>query len=350
MDAAANDPVPNDPVPNDPVPNDPVPNDADRDYYDEDSYDEDSYDGDSYDGDSYGTDSYGTAAPDSDYDSPAPRYRPGRGGYDAEAAEAAAAARYVFRQRLVLGLALLAVATGLAAGGLALTNGWYVHAAVDLCLLGYLAYLRRQVRLEQSIRTRRAARMAGSRYTGTAGSALGSPLLEDPLGDEPEWDEVRPERRRGTDRRSRRGRSRRRPTVGEEVAARAASRRRGEADARYANVDYDSDSDSDGDYDSDADYDDADYDDADYDDADYDETDYDETDYDDYDETADREVAGAVGQDDFTDQVPALPRLRPTAPPERPRGTVVLELDDEDPELHELDSQLLRGYRRASGQ
>ncbi|MDT7633688.1 MAG: hypothetical protein QOI50_5618 [Pseudonocardiales bacterium] len=304
--------------------NDPVPNDADQDYYDEDSYD----------GDSYGTDSYDTAAPDSDYHPPAPRYRPGRGGYDAEAAEVAAAARYVFRQRLVLGLALLAVATGLAAGGLALTNGWYVHAAVDLCLLGYLAYLRRQVRLEQSIRARRAARMAGSRYSGTAGSALGSPLLEDPLGDEPEWDEVRPERRRGTDRPSRRGRSRRRPTVGEEVAARAASRRRGEADARYANVDYDSDSDGDSDADYDAD--------ADYDDADYDETDYDET--------ADREVAGAVGQDDFTDQVPALPRLRPTAPPERPRGTVVLELDDEDPELHELDSQLLRGYRRASGQ
>jgi hypothetical protein len=311
--------------------NDPVPNDADRDYFDRDSYGKDSYDADSY-----GTDSYDTAAPDSDYHPQAPRYRPGRGGYDAEAAEAAAAARYVFRQRLVFGLALLAVATGLAAGGLALANGWYVHAAVDLCLLGYLAYLRRQVRLEQSIRARRAARMAGSRYSGTAGSALGSPLLEDPLGDEPEWDEARPERRRGTDRPSRRGRSRR-PTVGEEVAARAASRRRGEADARYANVDYDSDSDSDsdGDYDSDADYDDA---------------DYDETDYDDYDETADREVAGAVGQDDFTDQVPALPRLRPTAPPERPRGTVVLELDDEDPELHELDSQLLRGYRRASGQ
>jgi hypothetical protein len=303
--------------------NDPVPNDADQDYYDEDSYGTDSY----------GTDSYGTAAPDSDYHSPAPRYRPGRGGYDAEAAEVAAAARYVFRQRLVLGLALLAVATGLAAGGLALTNGWYVHAAVDLCLIGYLAYLRRQVRLEQSIRTRRAARMAGSRYSRTAGSAPGSPLLEDPLGDEPEWDEARPERRRGTDRRSRRGRSRRRPTVGEEVAA----RRRGEADARYANVDYDSDSDGDSDADYDAD-------------ADYDDADYDETDYDDYDETADREVAGAVGQDDFTDQVPALPRLRPTAPPERPRGTVVLELDDEDPELHELDSQLLRGYRRASGQ
>ncbi|MDT7661467.1 MAG: hypothetical protein QOD04_1023, partial [Pseudonocardiales bacterium] len=66
--------------------NDPVPNDADRDYYDEDSYDRDTYGTDSY-----GTDSYGTAAPDSDYHSPAPRYRPGRGGYDAEAAEAAAA-------------------------------------------------------------------------------------------------------------------------------------------------------------------------------------------------------------------------------------------------------------------
>jgi hypothetical protein len=325
MDAAANDPASNDP---------------DRDY------EGDSYGTDSYDRDSYGTDSYGTAAPDSEYHPPAPRYRPGRGGYDAEAAEVAAAARYVFRQRLVLGLALLAVATGLAAGGLALATGWYVHAAVDLCLIGYLAYLRRQVRLEQSIRTRRAARMAGSRYSGTGGSALGSPLLEDPLGDEPEWDEVRPERRRGAERRSRRGRFRRRPTVGEEVAARAASRRRGEADARYEHADSDSDSDSGSD--SGADYDDSDSG-SDYDDYDAD-ADYD-GDYDgDYGEGADPAVAGAVAQDDFTDQVPALPRLRPTAPPERPRGTVVLELDDEDPELHELDSQLLRGYRRASGQ
>jgi hypothetical protein len=344
MDAAANDPASNDPdrdYDGDSYGTDSYDRDSyGTDSYGTDSYGTDSYGTDSYGTDSYGTDSYGTAAPDSEYHPPAPRYRPGRGGYDAEAAEVAAAARYVFRQRLVLGLALLAVATGLAAGGLALDTGWYVHAAVDLCLIGYLAYLRRQVRLEQYIRTRRAARMAGSRYSGTGGSALGSPLLEDPLGDEPEWDEVRPERRRGAERRSRRGRSRRRPTVGEEVAARAASRRRGEAGARYEHADSDSGSDSGADYDdSGSDYDDYDA------DADYD------GDYDgDYGEGADPAVAGAVAQDDFTDQVPALPRLRPTAPPERPRGTVVLELDDEDPELHELDSQLLRGYRRASGQ
>jgi hypothetical protein len=47
---------------------------------------------------------------------------------------------------------------------------------------------------------------------------------------------------------------------------------------------------------------------------------------------------------------PGLPRLPPSPLPERPRGTVVLELDDEDPELHDLDSQLRRGYRRAAGQ
>jgi hypothetical protein len=296
MDAAANAPVPNDRYPSD---------NYDRDSYDGDSYDGDSYDGDSYDGDSHEPGSYDPAAPGSvHYRSPAPRYRPGRGGYDAEAAEMAAAARYVFRQRLMLGLVLLAVATGLVAGGMGLTGGWFVHAAVDLCLIGYLAYLRRQVRLEQSIRSRRAARLAGGRHPGAAGSAPGSPLLEDPLGGDQGW---------GEERRARR------PRDSEYDAGHAET---GHAETGYAETGY-----------ADAEY----------------EDEYEE----DYDgEAADPELSddGTAYQDELDDQVPALPRLRPTAPPERPRGTVVLELDDEDPELHELDSQRLRGYRRASGQ
>lgn len=36
---------------------------------------------------------------------------------------------------------------------------WYAHGAIDLTLVSYLAYLRRQVRIEQEIRERRLARM-----------------------------------------------------------------------------------------------------------------------------------------------------------------------------------------------
>lgn len=89
------------------------------------------------------------------------QYRPGRGGYDPEAAELAAHARYVFRQRVVFGLlgaAVLTLALGFVSSLL-----WSVHAVLDTALIGYLAYLRRQVRIEEEVRNRRAARMAGSR-------------------------------------------------------------------------------------------------------------------------------------------------------------------------------------------
>jgi len=94
---------------------------------------------------------------------PAPdrRYRPGRGGFDPEAAEIAARAKYAFRQRVVLCLLLLAVVTAAAAGFLTSTL-WWAHGVVDLALVGYLVYLRRQVRIEAEIRQRRMARL-GSR-------------------------------------------------------------------------------------------------------------------------------------------------------------------------------------------
>ena len=40
---------------------------------------------------------------------------------------------------------------------------WWVHAALDVAVVGYLGYLRRQVRIEEEVRQRRAARLAGSR-------------------------------------------------------------------------------------------------------------------------------------------------------------------------------------------
>ena len=96
------------------------------------------------------------------WERPPARYRAGRGGFDAEAAALAARTRYAFRQRVVLAMLVTAVATGVVAA-VALRGLWWGHAAVDILLVGYLVYLRRQVRLEEAIRARRAARMAGTR-------------------------------------------------------------------------------------------------------------------------------------------------------------------------------------------
>lgn len=98
--------------------------------------------------------------PDLDY---APRpFRPGRGGYDPEGAAIAAQAKYAFRRRVVGSLLLLALATGLVAG-LVLPVLWWAHAAVDVTLVSYLGYLRRQVKIEEDVRARRQARLAQAR-------------------------------------------------------------------------------------------------------------------------------------------------------------------------------------------
>ena len=104
-----------------------------------------------------------TAITDDDYrdyeDTPRP-YRPGRGGYDAEAAAATARAKYAFRQRAVLALLVLAVLSALFAA-LVMPIVWWGHGGVDLLLVGYLSYLRRQVRIEADVRERRQARIRG---------------------------------------------------------------------------------------------------------------------------------------------------------------------------------------------
>jgi type II secretory pathway pseudopilin PulG len=102
------------------------------------------------------------------------RYRPGRGGFDPEAAALAAKAKYAFRQRVVLILLVTVLVTALAAG-LVLPVLWWVNGAADLALAAYLVYLRRQVHIEEEIRQRRLARLrAASRRT---------PRRADPLED-----------------------------------------------------------------------------------------------------------------------------------------------------------------------
>jgi hypothetical protein len=85
-------------------------------------------------------------------------YRPGRGGFDPAAAAASARAKYAIRQRIVLFIIVLAIATAVLA---ALTKPviWWAHGLLDIGLISYLSYLRRQVRIEDDIRQRRAARL-----------------------------------------------------------------------------------------------------------------------------------------------------------------------------------------------
>lgn len=92
---------------------------------------------------------------DSDFERP---FRPGRGGYDPETAAVIAQARYAFRRRVVAFLLFASIASGVVAGFL-YSVVWWGHAGVDLLLVGYLTYLRRQVRIEEEIRARRLARM-----------------------------------------------------------------------------------------------------------------------------------------------------------------------------------------------
>jgi hypothetical protein len=85
-------------------------------------------------------------------------FRRGRGGYDPESAALVAQAKYAFRRRVVAFLLIAAVTSGVVAG-VFYQPLWYGHAALDLMLVGYLTYLRRQVRIEEEIRARRLARL-----------------------------------------------------------------------------------------------------------------------------------------------------------------------------------------------
>nr|WP_245694309.1 gephyrin-like molybdotransferase receptor GlpR [Actinopolyspora mzabensis] len=98
--------------------------------------------------------------PDSEEAGSGRRYRPGRGGFDPDAAALAARTKYARRQRIVLAMLAVAVVTAVLAG-LSWSTLWWVHGLTDLLLIGYLGYLRKQVRIEEDVRSRRLARLSG---------------------------------------------------------------------------------------------------------------------------------------------------------------------------------------------
>lgn len=86
-----------------------------------------------------------------------------RNRYESKAAVAAAERKYRFRSRVLSGMALAILFTGIAAFSLSPAM-WWVCGAVSVVSVLYLAYLRRQTRIEEQLRRRRAQRMMRSRH------------------------------------------------------------------------------------------------------------------------------------------------------------------------------------------
>jgi hypothetical protein len=212
---------------------------------------------------------------------------------------------------------LVLVALTALGAGLVATWVWWVHGAVDLALVTYLAYLRRQVRLEEAIRQRRAARMAGTRRPSSA---------EDP--DLDEW--------------ARRGRA---AASGETVAD--AVRRAREA-ARAEHDEYEPDDGYDDEHDGEE-----------YGDEEYAGPEPDGAEPDELSREEPERVSGTGAPLwpgpgpglELMEVETALPRLQPVPTPPLPAGTALVEADPDDPEMHDLDDGPLRpDYRRAAGE
>ena len=237
-------------------------------------------------------------ADDPGWERPPPRYRPGRGGFDPEADAAIARRRYAFRQRVVLALLVSALLTAVVAAA-AVKVVWWAHAAIDLALVSYLIYLRRQVRVEAEIRQRRASRMAGTRRASAADDH-----------DLDEW--------------ARRGREAARRPVGEPAESPEASDETSTADrVEHPGGLVDELGDE-------------------------------------LDEDGDTARVRGVGEpvgllparrrgaDDGAEPESALPPLRPAPPPPLPPGTSLVVVDDDELDLHDLGGPG-HPHRRAAG-
>lgn len=83
--------------------------------------------------------------------------------YDSSTAAAVSARKYTFRKRVLMAMALVLVLSAVMAFTVTSTAWWFCGIATGVTVL-YLAYLRRQTRIEEQIRARRMKRMARSRY------------------------------------------------------------------------------------------------------------------------------------------------------------------------------------------
>uniref|UniRef100_A0A5Q5CMH5 Transmembrane protein n=1 Tax=Mycobacterium sp. (strain JLS) TaxID=164757 RepID=A0A5Q5CMH5_MYCSJ len=91
--------------------------------------------------------------------------------YESKTAEAVSARKYLFRKRMVTSMAVALLASAVAAY-LVAPWAWWLCGAVGAVTVLYLGYLRRQTRIEEQVRRRRAQRVRRSR--------LGVENTEDP--------------------------------------------------------------------------------------------------------------------------------------------------------------------------
>jgi hypothetical protein len=82
--------------------------------------------------------------------------------YESKTAAAVSARKYKFRKRMLMVMGVLSVATA-AAAFLVSPTFWWACGSVGAVTILYLGYLRRQTRIEEQVRRRRAQRMARSR-------------------------------------------------------------------------------------------------------------------------------------------------------------------------------------------
>ncbi|MEY8014791.1 gephyrin-like molybdotransferase receptor GlpR [Mycobacterium servetii] len=121
---------------------------------------EDRYD---YVEDSSGLEPEADAGDDED-ETPRPSVAPGsrRRRFDSRNAAAVSARKYVFRKRVLMAMAVVLVGSATAAFELTPSAWWICGSATTVTVL-YLAYLRRQTRIEERVRRRRMQRMARAR-------------------------------------------------------------------------------------------------------------------------------------------------------------------------------------------
>ena len=99
---------------------------------------------------------------DEEMPAPVPRNASRRRRFDAKTAAAVSARKYKFRKRVLMVMAVVLVGSATAAFKISPSAWWACGAATAVSLL-YLAYLRRQTRIEEKVRRRRMQRMARAR-------------------------------------------------------------------------------------------------------------------------------------------------------------------------------------------
>jgi hypothetical protein len=99
---------------------------------------------------------------DEDSQEPVARTVSRRRRFDEKTAAAVSARKYVFRKRVLMAMAVILVGSATAAFEVS-SSAWWICGNATVVTVLYLAYLRRQTRIEEKVRRRRMQRMARSR-------------------------------------------------------------------------------------------------------------------------------------------------------------------------------------------